>query len=247
MNRLSKWLGLMVLLVSPLLAAEEYDLAYYQAQFDSGNRQQQIQAAGSLEWAGLSDEVLFDAVAEQLERVTSESNSKANQEHGAWLLKALGFSGNEKYRPLLEKYSQKPYSKKLRKYAKQGLSLLTQHQKWNPIINDATGFEPAQPLKVNRLANMMKSDELELQRIAAKRVHFEHLYPDYLLQTLAQQLQRRVPEMDDGKLTIDTYAWMTKALAGSAETLYRPVVEEVAAKAPNKKLRKYAKKYLNYY
>lgn len=247
MNWLIRATLLVALTLSGGASAEEYDLAYYQEIFAKGNRTEQIKAAGSLEWAGLSDPVLFDLVKAKLDQVGPTAKSKGEIDYASWLLKALAFSGNEQYRAVLEEYSEKPFHKKLRKYAKQGQVALTQHSHWNPVISNPEHFDAAQSLKVNRLANMLRSDQMELKRIAAKRIHFEHLYDPYLLALLAERLQQEVPEMAGDKLTIDTYAWMAKALAGSAEPEYRPLIENLAETAPERKLQRYAKKYLNYF
>ncbi|WP_028115235.1 hypothetical protein [Ferrimonas senticii] len=242
------WFNLLLILaLSPVMAAEKYDQAYYQSIFEQPHARMHIDAASSLQWAGLSDPALFDLVAKRLEEVAPFADSKQNIDHAAWLIKALGFSGNEKYREVLVQYQGNNFHKKLRKYANQANTQLSLHAQWNPIINDRKLFDDQQSLHHNRLANMLRSDQLELKRIAAKRIHYDHFYTPYLLNLLEQQLKQEVATMGGSKLAIDTYAWMTKALAGSSQYKYRPTVQAIADQAPERKLRKYANRYLNYF
>ncbi|WP_051215855.1 hypothetical protein [Ferrimonas futtsuensis] len=247
MQLLKKYLSVALMLFCSSSWAEEFDLNYYQQIFEHGSRVEQTAAASTLEWSGLSDEALFDVVAANLEQAAPEAKSKASIDHVAWLLKALAFSGNEKYRAEIQKYTQSGFHKKVRKYAKKSLGYLDQHKLWNPIINDADGFKQGESLQDNRLANMIRSDVLELNRIGAKRVHYEHNYTPYLLETLAAELKAKAPTMADDKLTVDAYAWMAKAVAGSGEPQYRPLIEQLSKEAGASKMRKYARKYLNYF
>lgn len=247
MKLLKKYLSVALVLFCSGSWAEEFDLNYYQQIFEGGSRVEQTAAASTLEWSGLSDEALFDVVAVNLEKAAPEAKNKASIDYVAWLLKALAFSGNEKYRAEIQKYTQSGFHKKVRKYAKKSLGYLDQHKEWNPVINDPAGFKEGESLKDNRLANMIRSDVLELNRIGAKRVHYEHNYTPYLLETLAAELKAKAPTMADDKLTVDAYAWMAKAVAGSGEAKYRPLIEQLSKEAGSSKLRKYARKYLNYF
>ena len=103
-----------------------------------------------------------------------------------------------------------------------------------------------QSIKNNAYANAFKSNELELMRLAAKRMMDDQNYDDFLLERLSVELKN--PRlMSNDKLAIDTYANMAKALAASGNPQYREVIENIANNNPNKKLKSYAESYLKKY
>ena len=94
---------------------------------------------------------------------------------------------------------------------------------------------------------MLRSDDWELKRIAAKRVTYEKLHNVWILEILSEQLEANAFRDSNDELFVDTIAWMTKALASSAHPDFEPLVEKIARKAPAKKVRRHAKRALRAY
>ncbi|MCH1931080.1 hypothetical protein L9G16_12895 [Shewanella sp. A25] len=232
------------LLSSPTWA-QEYTVETYQEIFKGDNQFKQKQAIEALTLAGLSDPAIFDTLEAKLLESLPLATEKNAIDYSAWLVKGLGYSGNEKYADTINSIVRNDYHKKLKKYAAQALNNLEQYKKWNVILADKSQYVADQSPKNNAYANAFKSDELELMRLAAKRMMDDSHYDAFLLEQISVEL-KSLRLMSDDKLAIDTYANMAKALAASGETQYRQAIETVA-QHPNKKLKKYAESYLSKY
>ena len=233
-------------LLAPFAFADDYTLEDYQQIFQGDNQFKQQSAVESLVLSGLNDPSLFDIVEAKLNASLPLATQKHPIEYSSWLAKGLGYSGNEKYRASLQAIVNGDYHKKLRKYAQEGLDNLDKFAIWNPILNDKSQYDAKQPQQLNVLANALASSDLELKRMAAKHIADKRVYDEFLLEKLASQLTS-LDLLKHDKLSIDTYAWIAKALASSANEKFKPVIVNIAETAPEKKLRKYATKYIKTY
>ena len=233
-------------LLAPFAFANDYTLEDYQQIFQGDNQFKQQSAVESLVLSGLNDPSLFDIVEAKLNASLPLATQKHPIEYSSWLAKGLGYSGNEKYRASLQAIVNGDYHKKLRKYAQEGLSNIDKFAIWNPILNDKSQYDAKQPQQLNVLANALASSDLELKRMAAKHIADKRVYDEFLLEKLANQLTS-LDLLKHDKLSIDTYAWIAKALASSANEKFKPVIVNIAETAPEKKLRKYATKYIKTY
>ncbi len=109
---------------------------------------------------------------------------------------------------------------------------LPDYSRWNPVISNRSSFDPKLSDDVNRVANMLRSDDLLLLRVGAKRVYFESK-EDVLLELLAQQLRANYARRDlNDRERADSVAWLAKALGSSRNDKYTPLLQEVAGKSP---------------
>lgn len=233
-------------LLAPFAFANDYTLEDYQQIFQGDNQFKQQSAVESLVLSGLNDPSLFDIVEAKLNASLPLATQKHPIEYSSWLAKGLGYSGNEKYRASLQAIVNGDYHKKLRKYAQEGLSNIDKFAIWNPILNDKSQYDAKQSQPLNVLANALASSDLELKRMAAKHIANKRVYDEFILEKLANQLTS-LDLLKHDKLSIDTYAWIAKALASSGNEKFKPVIVNIAETAPEKKLRKYATKYIKTY
>jgi hypothetical protein len=94
---------------------------------------------------------------------------------------------------------------------------------------------------------MIKSDDIELLRLASKRIHFQHLYDTVLLDALEEKLLERYQENNNSREFEDGIAWMSKALAGSRIEQYKKTIEVVAKNVENEYLKEKISGYLKYF
>jgi len=214
--------------------------------FQSGGQLEQEKAAQALEWAGLSSPQVFDLVEAAALKSLPQATNKVNINYVAYLTKGLAYSGNEKYRASIQKIIDEAPNNKLKKYGQQALSILTAHAKDNPIIAPQVWPEHPHPALDQRLANMLKSDDTELVRLAAKRMHYALHYPPELLAQLNTTIEQNYQKPLEGE-RLDAIAWACRALAGSRTPEYKATIVKVSTNANTRKLRSYAKKYLGYY
>lgn len=229
-----------------LLSGQDTQIADIINNINSGNIDQQKQAIKLLVVGGITDPTIYDLLENKLQTTLPMSTSNTDIDNAAWLIRGLGYSGNRKYSQTLNNIVSGSYHKKLKKYANQALENLDKYKYWNTILGDKSLYATDQSQQNNALANALRSDDLELMRLAAKRIMDDRQYDDFILAVLSNEL--KTPRlMADDKLAIDTYANMAKALASSGNTTYRDVIENIATTSSNKKLKNYAESYLKKY
>lgn len=223
---------------SAAAATMEEDVARYIKIF-SGTTSTHNDAVESLAWMGISDTRLFDLIEKRLlEESEAAKNERYTKDRVARYIRALGFSGQTKYTPTLNKYlSDRVYER----YAKDALKELPDHQAWNPIISNRAVFDPRYSDDVNRVLNMLRADDLLLKKIGSKRVFFA-VQDEVVLDTLASELKANY--MRNEPAYSDAIAWMVKALGSTKNPKYRPLLQDVAAKARDSKVADYAKRAL---
>ncbi len=214
--------------------------------FQSGSPIEQEKAAQSLEWAGLRSPKLFDLVEAKVLEALPKATDRIGVNYVGHLTKGLAYSGNEKYRPTIEKIIKDAPHRNVKKHATQALNDLPLYATLNPLIAPQAWPEYPHPSLNQRLINMLSSGNSELMRMAAKRIHFTQNYQPEFLAQLNRAIDINYQQSLDS-LGLDATAWMCRALAGSRVAEYKPTIEKVAASATEKKLRSYASKYLAYY
>lgn len=218
-------------------------LARFIKAFKGDNRYQQQQVSKQLMLAGVSDESLFDIIDHKLYVSLPDATTKTGIKYSAALLQALAYSGNPKYAQRFSKIVNGDYHRKLRKYAKKNQILLDKYQVWNDILSNTHYYLVDETLQNNQLIAAVQSDELELKRLAARHIFKVKLNHLTIMNSLEHELKH--PRLlAHNRLSIDTYAWMAKALAQSRLPQYRPLLSDISATSPEKKLRGYVEDYL---
>lgn len=224
------------------------ELEDYKNSFNQSNKILQIDTAKKLEWSGFSDTTLFDLIEQKLimGHESPEKKSKLDLDYLSWMSKALAFSGQPKYIPTLTQVTDETTHKKLRKYARQSLKILPQYNEWNKVILSEAKWNNELSNNINRFTSMIRSNEPQLIILASKRIHYTHEYNEDLLDTVEQELLKRYQETETRE-KIQAWSWAMKAISGARQEKHKKTIQTISESAKNKKLRKYAKKYLQYY
>ncbi|QNM97403.1 hypothetical protein [Chitinimonas koreensis] len=191
-------------------------------------------------WMGLSDPRLFDAIEQRLlaDHVAADrkegKDGKLDRLRIARYILALGFSGQSKYVPTLQKFrGDLDYGR----FAKDALEDMPVYAKWNPVISNRATFDPKLGDEANRAINMLRSDDMMLKRLGAKRVFFQ-VRDDAVLDVLAQQVEQNYMSTKDENE--DAVAWLVKALSQARRTGDFTLLRKVQTQAPSGKIRRYA-------
>ncbi len=223
-------------------AASLQDDADRYVQVFNGDKSSHSDAADTLAWMGLSDPRLFDAIERLvLADYQAARNDRHDRNRVARYVRALGFSGQAKYLPTLNKLlGDRAYER----FARAALDDQPDYARWNPIISNRATFDSRYSDDVNRVRNMLMSNDLMLKRLAAKRVYFAH-QDDVLLELLADSL--RATYVNPPTAESDAVAWLVKALGNARKEKYLTLIEEVAAKTKDNRVARHARGALERY
>jgi hypothetical protein len=231
-----------LLLSATTASAATYEEEVTQYKQFLNDKNYQNPAFESLAWVGISDPQIFDPIEHHLTD-PAERAAIENGPHGRDILghyvRALGFSGQQKYVATLTALSS---DSALGRQAKMALEDLPLYQKWNPIISNRATFDPRYSDDVNRVLNMLHSDDFSLKRIGAKRVYFAN-QDTVLLDTLVTEIQASYMKADISNE--DQIAWMVKALGNARQVKYVAFLQQVAQTATDKEVIKYAQRALD--
>lgn len=224
MRIISAALAAFCLSAAALAATPDEDVNHYVAIFKSDDAKAHNESVESFAWKGLSDPRLFDVIEKRLlDEHAAARNNRDDKNRVARYIRALGFSGQAKYKPTISSFLQDPV---YQRYAQDALENMETYGKWNAIISDRTKFNPKISDDANRVINMLRADDMMLKRIGAKRVYFGQREPE-VVAVLAQQVKANY--VDPDRQYVDVVAWLVKGLGSARDEQYRPLLEEVAA------------------
>lgn len=221
----------------------EEDVQEYINVFKGAPTQQHSTYADTFAYMGLSDERLFDIIEKRLlADFAVAQDDRAEKNRVARYIRALGFSGQTKYIPTLHQMlGYKAYER----FARAALDDLPLYEKWNPIISNRATFDPKYSDEANRVMNMLRVNDLNLNRLGAKRVFFA-TQDEPVVELLAKQLRANYTASSTAE-NRESLAWMVKALGYTKNQKYRPLIEEVAIGATDTRVREHAVKALQYF
>lgn len=244
MSRIIMW-GVVccLLLASPALGqpGRGGEIAQLQVGIDSPLRAERVNAAKIISRSGLQAPELYAKIAALLKEGYPLPYEKDRTDEMAWLCKALAASGDAQYRPLLNEVASQSPSDKLRRYAKQSVELFEQYAQRKDILNTTENWDDSLNAEENRLLNMLQSSDLNLRRDAAKIISRNGVDAK-VFAVVAQTLKNMAESFKNDNLSVDTMAWLCKALAASGDKKFVSEIEFVYNNTQSAKLRKHAKK-----
>ena len=237
-----------IFLNTPALAGSDQSAQVdkYIEMIGSASLRNRIDAAKFITRSGITDPKLYNIINEKL---SNEYNSKGlNKDHideMSWMCKALAASGSTDYAPTLEKIIQNTNSDKLKKYAKQSLSLIPEYAQRNKLLNDTADIDPNLSPEINKYIKMLRSDNISLKRDAAKSIYRGQFSEKTLFDVLSDELLKGYKQTSSkDRNYVDAMAWMCKALASSGMVEYKQTLTQIIENSSSMKLQKYAKQSL---
>lgn len=241
--------GVLLSLVLPGLAAAatlEDDVQSLVKAFN-GDKGHHVAAVRTLAWMGISDPRVYDIVEQHLKAdADAGRDDRRERDRVAHYLRALGFSGNDKYLPTLKGFQEDVvYGRSVRNALKE----FPQYQKWNPVIsNRATFFDAKYSDDVNRVMNMLAADDIQLKGLGARRIRHGPHHDEPLLDRLEKEARVLYPKAKNFDAeTQDAVGWMLIALGSSRNPKYIPVLEEALNGTSERKIRNGAASGLKFY
>ncbi len=182
---------LITLFISSMCMAADrtIEINNFMTQLSSSNSKARIDVTKLITRSGLSDTQLFDLIQEKLLDGYSIDKGSLHLDEMAWYCKALASSGLEKYRSTLVKVANEASSSKVRKYAKQSQDLINDYRERNAAINSTKHSNLNLSEKAARIYNMLQSDNLRLQKDAAKMLFRGEASDMVLFDSVQQNLE----------------------------------------------------------
>jgi hypothetical protein len=242
------WIGAILLLLvnMPAYSFDSVDeqIDHYLVILETDNYANKVRMLERLQWSGLSDPRLYDEIEKQLlAQYQSDGLDKYEISLLSHRARALGFSGNEKYRSSLAQVNKAATPKRVRQHAKKALSELGKYKGWNRLIAESDINVLGKSVEVTTYMKMLNVNDTFVQRQAARAIYHEFQDDPDLLALVADSLEGLYLKAYLDKQVQDTAAWFCKALGQNAIWDYRELLTKVAEDTPHKKIRKYAKKY----
>ena len=232
-------MGALALIANATPEQVDKEVQGYVSAFNSGAYAQMKDALGELDWKGISDSRIYDAMVEQFNK-SKANTDKVSLDQTAHLARGLAMSGNDKYKAVIQAELAGEPHKKLVKHYNTALEEFAYYAKLNAIAS--ANLDKAADIQVQRVKNFLSSDDPEIMVIGAKRVYNAHYSDKELLELAAKRLNDTFTTAND-RSSIDAAANICKALAKSGMSQYKELLTKVADTAPNEKLKKYAAKY----
>jgi hypothetical protein len=233
-----------LLLSGPCLAQSDRsnEVQQLQAGIESISRVQRVNAAKIISRSGLQDQVLYQKISEILKKGYTRKYEKDLSDEMSWMCKALAASGDLQHKDLLNEIAQKAPSTKLQRYARQSSELIEQYAERSKVLNSADSWDDQLSGEENRLVNMLKSNDVTLKRDAAKIIVRNFKTDEKVFGAVASALKELSEKAKSDSVSIDTMAWLCKALAASGNNKYLEDLESVRAKTQSVKLQTYTAK-----
>ena len=248
----SKWFaGLFGVLLwacsNPLLAFATLDeqVDYYLEVLERGGYTIKLQMLQRLQWSGLSEPRLFDAIEKQL--LEHYHESEYNKQPLAVLAhqaRALGYSGSEKYRATLVEVRQNAGHSKLRSHANTALQQLPRFRDWHLLIEASDFPVEDKAVEIGAYMKMLSVENPYVQRLAARAIFHERRQDSELLALAASRLESGYLDPELPAAAQDTLVWLCKALGQSGGLTYQDLLAKVVIDSPHEKIKRQAEKYI---
>lgn len=222
---------------------EERIDAYLHILATSGDKAKQ-KMLQQLQWSGLSDARLFDDIERRLLSKYNEGDfDRADIELMNYEVRALGYSGNAAYRETLQTIKNNKKAGKLRNHAKKALLNLDDFIVWNQLVADSDFTVENKTAEITTYMKMLATDNVFVQRLAARAVYHERVRDGDVLALIASKLKGLYKRDNLSKDGQDAAAWLCKAIGESGVDEYLQLLAKVTAETPYPKIRKYSSKY----
>jgi hypothetical protein len=199
----------------------------------------------SIKWSGISDARLFDAIEKELLASYSKDTSFDGVQRNSWLVQALAFSGQPKYRTTIETVMNSSKSQKLRQHAESSLKVQPDFAQWSPVIAKGLADVPPERIGKQRTINMLTAADPELSRAGASFVLSKYLHDPEMIELTKQQLIARYKQASRDLEAAEAAAWMCKVLGETGNKEFIPLLQEVKANAKQPAVERWAGKSIS--
>jgi len=238
---------LLLMLSANLYAADsnlipDADVEKFRQDFSNAEIDVREEALVKLQWAGISDERVFDPIVEKL-----QANKKMAKKYARIYLAALVYSGNPKYHAFVDNLiKDKTYKEDIRNLAAKYKPQFEQYQSISTVMNENNSATNSEEFWAKRYEKGLRVADNVRVRWAARDLYLFGLN-ETSYEVARKFLAETYKTTSDDSYLIDAMSFLCKALGVSRNLKSKDVLVEVANNTPNKKLAKYAERSVQYF
>ena len=196
-----------------------------------------------LKFTAITDPRLYDEIEKTpLQEYQNKQLDKVTLSDVGHKIRALGYSGNPKYRDTLITIQSDTPNKRIRGYATKALIDLGKYTHWNKLIADSDPGVEGKSTELTTYFKMLNTDDPFVQHLGARAIFEERHRDSDALELIAEKLKALYAVPGLGGQQLDTAAWFIKVLGQSGN--YRDLLTEVNQSTPHKKLKKHSIKFI---
>jgi len=207
---------------------------------ETGTQQQKEEVLERLQWSTLSDPKLYDEFEKDLLQHYQQKYFEDDlADLLAYEVRALGYSGNPKYKQILETLAKDANNSSLKRYAKKAQKDLPTFIKVQQALSNVSISRADMASELVNYMRLLETDDSYSQRLAARAIYHEQQNKPELIALAAEKLKANYMKSDLDGLGQDSAAWLCKVLKQHGG--YDALLEEVANNSPHRKIQRYAK------
>lgn len=226
--------------VQQFMALPAPDVAKISAQLDSPVPRERILAATQIYYLGIRSEEIHKKITKQLTGLSADNIAIVDTDETAWLVKALAASGNEKDKPLIERFVQRSTGG-LHFHAEMSLGLVDKFASWYSKI-EATDFTKASETQLHIL--LLQAPYLSIKDAAIHHLIQSHNETAEVAEICYNELKFFWPFVRHNAREVRPAARMMQVMARAGNPKYADLLREIMENAPSKHLRAHAKENL---
>jgi hypothetical protein len=241
--------GLLVLAM-PLSAGvvdRSKEISQYTKLITSSSKSVRFAALTELAWIGLSDQILFGQVADQLQEKLAANTLESDLLETELLMAALSGSGLARFDALFNQVGRQAKNKQLTAVIVIAKEALVRSAKLNPIKSSDQYVSAQVPFSVAVFLNFIYADELAMKRQAVEIIGAERMTNHHILKALETNISNYYLLENSDDEWAETYLQMCDVLVYAGGVGYGPLIRDVARNAPNARLRDGAKELMDKY
>jgi tetrahydromethanopterin S-methyltransferase subunit H len=223
------------------------EVSQYTKLIKSSSKNVRFAALTELAWVGLSDQVLFGQVADQLQQKLVAKTLDSDLEETKLLMAALSGSGLTQFDAFFSQVGEHAKSQQLKAEVGIAKIALVRSAKLNPIKSSDQYVSAQVPFSVAVFLNFIYADELIMKRQAVAIIGAERMSNHHILQAVEANISNHYLLENDDVEWGETYLQMCDVLVYAGGVGYGPLIREVARNAVNASLRKGAKDLIGKY
>ncbi|MFQ3322571.1 MAG: hypothetical protein ACI90U_000383 [Pseudomonadales bacterium] len=194
-------------------------------------------ALKELAWVGLSDQALFELVAEQLQKKLTAKILENGLLETELLMAALSGSGLDQFDLLISQVGEQAKPQQLIAASELAREALVRSAQLNPIKSSDQYVSPQVPFSVAVFLNFIYADDLAMKRQALKIIGANRMTNHHILKALETNIGNNYLLENETDEWAETYLQMCDVLVYAGGVGYAPLITDVARNAANARLR----------